>query len=192
MAKMVRCDAGLHHYNPEQHSSCPYCRKVPVDVGETRRAPEQPAAAPKGVTRIVAENAPRGGGDETRRISPDGMEGVQPVVGWLVCTKGSNRGRDYRIKAGKNSIGREPQNAIQITGDQSISREAQAFIFYDDKSTRFHFKDGEQNQNLNYVNDETVMAPVELKKGDRVQIGDTLLMFVPLCDDSFKWGEADD
>lgn len=197
MAQMVRCEAGLHHYNPEQHSSCPYCRKVNVGIGETKRAEGQ--EAPKGVTRIVAENirqpvaaAPAtGGAEETRRVAPAGTDSVQqPVVGWLVCTEGPNRGRDYRVKAGKNSIGREAHNVIQITGDNAISRAGQAFIFYDDKAGRFHFKDGENNQNLNYINGETVLNPVELKRGDMLQLGDTVLMFVPLCGDDFKWSDV--
>ena len=124
-------------------------------------------------------------------MAPEGSEGAQqPVVGWLVCTGGPNRGRDYRIKAGKNAIGRDAKNPIQITGDNAISRDGQAFVFYDDKAVKFHFKDGEQNQNLNYINGETVLNPVELKKGDLIQIGDTVLMFVPLCGDDFKWSDV--
>jgi len=32
-----------------------------------------------------------------------------------------------------------------------------------------------------------LLGPLELKSGDRIQIGDTELLFVALCDENFEW-----
>jgi len=34
---------------------------------------------------------------------------------------------------------------------------------------------------------DVLLAPTELKSGDRIQIGDTELLFVALCSESFEW-----
>ena len=177
---MIRCDAGLHFFNTDQHSSCPFCRKVPI--GEETKPVPDPEPKPK--TRPIRDDSK----GKTRRIAPEGMENVDPVVGWLVCVDGPSRGKDYRIRAGKNFIGRGPKNTIQITGDDTISNEHHAIIRFSHKSSEYHFQD-DQNTNENYVNDEEVMMPVKLKHGDRLLMGKTLLLFVPLCDENFRWGE---
>ena len=32
--------------------------------------------------------------------------GVEPVVGWLVCTEGEYKGESFKLKSGRNFIGR--------------------------------------------------------------------------------------
>jgi FHA domain len=178
---MIRCDAGLHFFNSDQHSSCPFCRKVPVGE-ETKPVPAPPSPRPK--TEPIKLDVK----GKTRRITPEGMDDVDPVVGWLVCVDGPSRGKDFRIRAGKNFVGRDPKNTIQIADDDTISGERHAVIRFSYKSGEYHFQD-DKNTNENYVNDEEVMMPVKLKRGDRILVGKTLLLFVPLCDDDFRWGE---
>ena len=45
--------------------------------------------------------------------------GLEPVVGWLVCVTGKSRGKDYRLKAGFNRIGRNPDMDILLKGVSS-------------------------------------------------------------------------
>ncbi len=186
---MVRCDAGLHFYNSDQHTFCPYCRSANVgDAGVTGK-PGQ--AAPKPVNHGANPGAAVGiqeGDGKTRRISPDGKADYDPVVGWLVCVGGPSRGKDYRIRGGQNMIGRSPKSRIQITGDDAISRDKQAVIKYDHKGSDFWFLDGEGSNN-NYVNEELVLQPVKLKKRDLIQLGETTVLFVPLCGEDFSWGD---
>lgn len=110
---------------------------------------------------------------------------VQPVVGWLVCIEGAMRGNDYRIHAGYNSIGREIGD-IHIRGDQTISRQNHARIAFEPKSSRFFFSPAD-GRNIVYVNDEMVMMTAELHAFDILTIGESKLMFVPLCGERFSW-----
>lgn len=57
--------------------------------------------------------------------------GIDPVVGWLVCIKGPSRGRDYRIRSGRNGIGRSDAMDVPIAGDDTVSRENHAFLVYE-------------------------------------------------------------
>ena len=43
--------------------------------------------------------------------------GNDPVVGWLVCVKGHDKGQDYRLRAKTNLIGRSREMDVQIKGD---------------------------------------------------------------------------
>jgi hypothetical protein len=57
--------------------------------------------------------------------------GFDPVVGWLVCTAGPERGQDYRLRSERNRIGRDPALEVCIATDPTISRSAQAQVTYD-------------------------------------------------------------
>ena len=142
-------------------------------------APEQ---APQEVTSqdVARQDEAR---QETADVEPVSLE---PVVGWLVCIDGPSRGRDYRIFAKNNSIGRAKSNDICISGDDSIASENQARIGYDVKHNAFHFIPNEAANNI-YIDDEPVYVPTKLSARQIIEIGDTKLIFVPLCDDTFSW-----
>ena len=111
---------------------------------------------------------------------------AEPPVGWLVCVKGPNLGRAYEIYSGKSSIGRGTSNRIVISGDGHISREKHSWIVFEPKKRRFAIQPGD-GSGLTYLNDDDIMEPHELKKGDRIEIGNTVLYFVPLCGEDFSW-----
>jgi hypothetical protein len=110
-----------------------------------------------------------------------------PAVGWLVCTEGPERGKDYRIKAGINEIGREedPEVNIVIKGDSLISRRYHAEIQYDPEENVFYLI---QKKNAAVkVNDVKVKRPTRLNPYDVLELGETKLLFVPLCSEKFQW-----
>ncbi|MCC8150450.1 MAG: FHA domain-containing protein [Lachnospiraceae bacterium] len=134
-------------------------------------------------------NADIGGNDyssETVPVSPGRVSGFTPVVGWLVCVDGPDRGNDYRIRTGYNQIGRSEHMDICIRGDQKISREKHALIAYDDVEKMFFFGPSE-GRNIVRVNDKMVMLPTELHPYDTLSIGSAKLIFVPLCGENFDW-----
>lgn len=95
---LMRCPNG-HMFNTRKHGSiCPYCN-METAVVEEAKAPE---------------------GFETPMELLE--EEVPPVCGWLVCIEGARIGRDYKIKDGKNFVGRGDDMDIQILGDNEISR----------------------------------------------------------------------
>lgn len=110
----------------------------------------------------------------------------RPVVGWLVCIEGNSKGADYRIHSQNNFIGRGQHMDICITGDNTISAERAAVIAYDDRENMFFFGIG-NGHNLVYVNGKVTLNTVVLQPFDELTIGETKLLFVPLCSERFTW-----
>lgn len=111
-----------------------------------------------------------------------------PVTGWLVCTEGPAKGMDYRIRAGYNYIGRSEHMDICIRGDLQISREKHALIAYDHQERVFFFGPAD-GKSLVRINGKMVMNPTQLNAYDVISIGETKLLFVPLCGERFNWDE---
>jgi hypothetical protein len=111
-----------------------------------------------------------------------------PVVGWLVVVEGPGRGKSVTLGYGMNTIGRESGNRVCLTfGDMQISRTKHATLTYDPRGRKFFIQHGEST-NLTYVGESPVLAPLELKPGDLIRLGDTtVLKFIPLCGDDFNW-----
>ena len=112
----------------------------------------------------------------------------EPVVGWLVCTKGAHFGEAFFIYSGKNSIGRNTENRIAITEDNSISRSKHALIVYEPKKRNFFIQPGDSS-GLTYLNDEYITESHMLTAKDVIELGDSSFIFVPLCGQDFSWEE---
>ena len=115
------------------------------------------------------------------------VPGYLPVVGWLVCIEGNDQGRDYRLHAGYNTIGKNPGNDICITGDSAVSRDRHAMIAYDQEENLFFFAPG-NGVNLLRLNNKVLMTPTVINAYDILTIGRSKLIFIPLCSEAFKWG----
>ena len=113
---------------------------------------------------------------------------VNPVVGWLVCTAGPDRGRDFRIKAEKNFIGRATSMDICISGDPRVSRENHAVVAFEPRYAEFRLYPGDA-RGLVYLNGGLVDTPTVLHAYDKVELGDSHLLFVPFCGERFKWAD---
>ncbi|MBR2471305.1 MAG: FHA domain-containing protein, partial [Clostridia bacterium] len=116
--------------------------------------------------------------------------GSEPVVGWLVCTEGPHRGEDFRLKAGRNFIGRANNMDAALTKDKSVSREKHAIVVYEPKAHIFLIQPGESRE-LCYINDSIVLSAQELKRNDVISVGDSKLMFFPCCDEVFNWEKTE-
>ncbi len=125
--------------------------------------------------------------DDSRTISIYQTKiGSEPVVGWLVCIEGKDFGESFKLKTGRNFIGRAQSMDVVLQGDNSISREKHAIILYEPKRREFIAQAGESRE-LFYLNDDVVLNPVRLKQYDIVTIGNTRLMFFPCCGENFSW-----
>lgn len=124
--------------------------------------------------------------DETMAVNPGMVAGFTPVVGWLVCMEGPDRGHDYRIRTGYNQIGRAEHMDICIRGDKQISREKHALIAYDETEKVFFFGPSD-GRNIVRVNGKMIMVPTELQPYDILAVGTSKLIFVPLCGEHFDW-----
>jgi hypothetical protein len=112
--------------------------------------------------------------------------GVEPVVGWLVCVEGKQKGKSFELKGRINTIGRSDKMDISIRDDKTISNENHARLGYGEKNNRFTLIPAE-NKNVIYLNNEDVYIPTPLAAYDIIDFGETKLIFIPLCCDKFNW-----
>ena len=160
----------------------------PTDNNATRALPK----APQGDAQAGGSSA----ADQTVLVHQ--MAGAQkkksfdPVVAWLVVTAGPGRGEFRAVKYGQNSVGRgEDQRICLDIGDEKISRDAHAYVVYDERQRKFFVKDGGKS-NLIRRNGEPVLAPTEMAHGDLLSLGDTELTFVAFCGPNFDWLDGDE
>ena len=134
-------------------------------------------------TRIYRPSAQKGQTSDR----PSAMD--DPPVGWLVVIQGPGQGHVVTIGNGMNAIGRDHGERICVDfGDELISRHSHTVITYDPRSKKFYLQHG-AGKNLTYVGDAPVLAPTELEGFSKILIGETLLLFVPLCGERFDWEE---
>lgn len=113
---------------------------------------------------------------------------IEPVCGWLVCIKGNNVGKDYKIKSGKNFIGKADDMDIQILGDKFITDRNHAVVVYDSKKKNYVLLPGDSS-GIAYINGEPAYIPIELSSYDVLELGKSRFIFVPFCNDDFGWEE---
>lgn len=111
------------------------------------------------------------------------------VLAWLTVTNGSAKGKVYTMTDPKNTIGRSDMEHpvdIDIRNDRGISRGVQAVIVYDPLNKKFFLQTG-GGKTYVYVNKEMLLTYRELAPYDIIRIGETNLVFVPLCSEKFSW-----
>lgn len=192
--KMTRCPEG-HFYDPTKHNSCPWCA-LPADLegGDKTRPMASPPPLPRGAVAGPPPPPPPPplppvpkAGAETRRIGVETKIGKSdPVVGWLVCLAGPDRGRDFRLHAEKNFIGRSPLMDVCVPGDESVSRERHALVIFDPKKQQFWAVPGDAS-GLVYLNGDLVHAPTHMNGDDVLEVGQTKLVLVPFCGAKYSW-----
>lgn len=124
--------------------------------------------------------------DVTKRY--DESVAREPVVGWLVAISGEAKGTSYILRKDKNFIGRSDSMDVVIKGDQRVSRNKHAIVVYESKNKLFMVQPGESRE-LFYLNGNVVLNTETLKAYDRILIGETELLFIPLCGEQFSWDE---
>lgn len=187
---MQRCEHG-HFYDPDKSSTCPSCgvpglnvETLIKDVASERYDTEVPTQAHGG-----GQGARGSAGHKDPGATVGLYEkklGIDPVVGWLVCVSGPDKGRDYRIKSERNFMGRDPSMDIHISGDDGISRVKHAVISYNPRKHTFLLAPGESS-GIVYHNGDEVISPVELAPYDEIEMATTKLRFIPFCGPGFNW-----
>lgn len=110
----------------------------------------------------------------------------EPVCGWLVCTKGDDKGEDYRIRSKNNRIGGVPASDIYLANNSEVKADNFATLAYYIKKNTFYLIPGDSADSIS-INGENIEIPTILNAGDIISIGDSEYKFIPLCDADFTW-----
>ena len=146
------------------------------------------------VRRYMRETARTQEKKETAAASEEAIEELlfaqetAPVCGWVVCVSGPRQGEDYKIRSGKNFIGRADDMDIQILGDNKISRRNHGVLVFDPKNRETVLLPGDSN-GLVYHEGKAVYTPVTLNPYDVIEMGESKFAFVPFCGENFMWQE---
>jgi|APSaa5957512535_1039671.scaffolds.fasta_scaffold00352_33 hypothetical protein len=117
---------------------------------------------------------------------------TDPVVAWLAVIKGPGVGNVLACGYGSNSIGRGGGARVNVDfGDAQISRGEHSILTYDPRGRKYYIQHGSGNH-LTYLLDQPVLTPTELLDRAEITIGETTLMFIPLCGDNFDWQDLKD
>lgn len=181
--KLTKCSQN-HYYDADKYETCPHCNS------------QSNGQLTDSIPPIISDFP---GNDTGNGTLGDEVEDVQktvgifskkaekePVVGWLVCIEGEHCGEDFRIKMGRNFVGRSTNMDVVLSKDAHVSREKHAIIVYEPKGNMFIIQAGESKE-LSYLNDTVVLSPRELNPYDIISLGTSKLMFVPFCSDKFTW-----
>jgi hypothetical protein len=127
-------------------------------------------------TRVESE-APREGATvreaEGRRTMLLADKRKLPVVGWFVVLTGEQKGEDFRIREGPNTIG-SAADADIVLRDNAISGKHASLRYKDEKFTITDL----DSSNGTFLNDRAdPIAREELKDNDVVRMGGVSLKF---------------
>jgi hypothetical protein len=164
---------------------CPYCpshARPPVPKTRVESMPPAAplaAAAPPPFPAPVAlpPRPPPGARKTTIRGEEDARARATPVVGWLVVLSGGQKGEDFRIREGKNSIGSAPGNDIILRDEHISGTHANIHSTVKD-GERLYFVVDLDSRNGTFLNnkDERVYRE-ELIDADTVTFGTTVCKF---------------
>lgn len=187
--EMKRCEKCGSFYNQAKDPVCPYCNGSQGTVDKTMPIDPGVTAPVGGMDKTIASVNMTRPSDDDRTMPVFRMEtGIDPVVGWLVCVSGTEMGRDYKVHSDNNYIGRSEKMDICIRGDETISRENHATITYDNRDRVFYFTPGE-GRSIVRLNGKALLMTSEIKAYDKIELGTTELVFIPLCGQTFDWSD---
>lgn len=165
----VLCERG-HYFDSAKKPQCPFCAAASTPPPQETTVALQPPDLPRPAPEPDLNKIP----------------GFALPVGWLVAVDGPSSGHDYRLLPGNNWIGSQPDMAVSIPNDPALSPRDHASVVYDGRGNAFMFRPGGHG-GVCYVNDQLTLAPAPLRAGDRLLLGTTTLIFVPLASDNFRW-----
>lgn len=197
MAKMINCIHG-HQYDMDRFQSCPYCgisleadkkkekkRRKIISWNKKKKEENEQFVSASAAQDEVTEQIYESNKSEATQYYYEGKEeGEKPVVGWIVCVKGPEKGRDYRLHEAKNRLGRLPRCDVYLPDDQDIVMNTHAEIIFDYKSCRFYITRVEGNV---CVNGQNIYQNTVLSEGDCIQMGQSDFIFIPFCKEGREW-----
>ena len=105
---------------------------------------------------------------------------------FLVCTDGPMTGASFVFQENKAIIGRQKNYEISLFRDPSVSRSPHAIIKYDKDSLTYTVAPGDAEKRVS-VNGTFITSEQSLGIYDILGIGQSRLLFIPVCSEKFAW-----
>ncbi len=193
---LIRCEKG-HFYDSGKYNTCPYCASGAAPNLKRENSSFTPGTLERDDSTegydVLKEDDKTVGYDELasdeRTIGVAFSENGSPVTGWLVCTAGPERGRDYRLHEGRNFVGRSLTSDV-VAADIHIARENHFSVVYDGRNNLFLIVPGEGTQTC--LDGKTLTEPEELTEDMTIQAGKSRFAFRSFCRGKVQWSEMDE
>jgi hypothetical protein len=159
------------HQMEDSWEVCPYCQRTGYQSAAPTASLKTPLeSAARRVSSTARETGALAGGRRTVLLAD---QRKSPVVGWFVVLAGDQKGEDFRIREGQNTIGSAPDADI-VLRDTAISGKHASLRYKDEK---FTITDLDSTSGT-FLNDRTdPIAREELKDNDIVRMGGVSLKF---------------
>lgn len=181
-----------NHYYDSSESACPYCNPpADIDNGNEVVCPKCGHAYDSSLTECPYCSETPSPEPEPIENDTEDDEGTtilyrpENVTGWLVCTAGNDKGRDFRLHADNNFVGRNTDQDVCLN-DKGVSRHRHFSVVCDAENDDYFVMSG-GGKGLVRVNGMPVGGHTPLTKGDKIRVGDTTLVFIPLETAYVKW-----
>jgi hypothetical protein len=167
------CNNG--HQMEDSWDLCPYCQRTGYQSPRS-------ADSAGGKTRLEVDKVmePRSAAPASivprKTVLLSDVARKTALVGWLVAMDGDQKGEDFRLRDGQNTVGSAPDSDV-VLNDQTVSAK-HASIRY--KDGNFFLSDLDSS-NGTFINGlEECIARVEINDSDMLRLGAVTLKFKAL------------
>ncbi len=105
---------------------------------------------------------------------------------FLVCIDGPMTGASFVFQENRAIIGRQKNYEIALFRDNTVSRSPHAVLSYVKENYRYTVSQGDPEKRVS-VNGTFINEETELKMYDVIGIGQTRMLFMPVCSEKFAW-----
>jgi len=171
-----------------EETFAPVVEEAPAPIAEEAPAPvsepiQEPAPAPMPFI-MPAPSDP----NATVAMTESDMDYLPRIHAraFLVCIDGPMTGASFVFQENKAIIGRQKNYEIALFRDPSVSRSPHAIIKYDKNTLKYTVAPGDAEK-LVSVNGAFISQEQELGIYDILGIGQSRLLFIPVCSEKFAW-----
>lgn len=169
---LIKC-ANEHFYDADKFLFCPHCANQITGANDNTDADRNQGQ--------ISTKPP-----DSQNINPVREDILGRTVGWLVCIEGVIPGESFTLREGSNYIGRAANMDVCLLYEPTVSREKHAVITYD-PTDNCCLLSSPEHPDRTFCNGKTVTTKKVLKDRDFITLGECSLLFIALCDSSFRW-----
>ncbi len=160
---------------------------VEAPVADIPQAPSFETSAVPVVPVPVVEETPKDP-NATVALTESDMDYLPRIHAraFLVCIDGPMTGASFVFQENRAIIGRQKNYEIALFRDNTVSRSPHAVLSYVKENYRYTVSQGDPEKRVS-VNGTFINEETELKMYDVIGIGQTRMLFMPVCSEKFAW-----